>query len=237
MLTSTGTFVPLPLSKISSNPAQLLQYQWWRTKAKLQGVLTVLSVKLRSMPSWTKRPRYQPARKAIPPTAKAMYREMLEAFAAGDARTLERLCLPAFARKLRAAVDRRGDKREEVRFELVRDTRTWSYPALASHIVHPVNPYDPSQLTEQAVVAVSSEQQLTRHDRKSGRVVPGSMKLQDKVEYVVLVRQTSNETYESTPWRIWGTTGATTREGYLQEMEVLEKEQAHRIGWKDKETK
>lgn len=193
----------------------------------------MLTIKLQSMPGWTTRPLYKAHRSKIPPTAKAMYREMLEAFAAGDKRTLERLCMPTFAKQLNAAIDKRSTK-EEVRFEQVKDTRRLFYPRLASHLIHGVNPHDKTQLTEQAVVALSSMQQLSRHVRGTGETVPGSLRLQDKIEYVVLARQSDTATYQGTPWRIWGTTTATTAKAYREELYVIEKETAHRAGWKPK---
>ncbi|OAA38734.1 hypothetical protein BBO_06981 [Beauveria brongniartii RCEF 3172] len=141
-----------------------------------------------------------------------------------------------FAAQLHAAMDRR-DPRETVRFEWVRDTRRLVYPRLVSHLIHPINPHDKTLLTEQAVVALSSQQQLSRHRHDGGggeTVVPGSLRVQDKIEYVVLARSTDTKDYPSAQWRIWGTTGGTTAQAYRQEQAVIRKETAHRAGWKDK---
>ncbi|OAA60142.1 Membrane transporter, Tim44-related/Ribosomal protein L45 [Cordyceps fumosorosea ARSEF 2679] len=228
-----GTFVPIPFSQRPKNPLQLARYQWWRLRSYAQCVLSVLTIKLRSMPSWTTRPQWKARRARIAPTARAMYREALEAFAAGDKATVARLCMPRFATQLHAAMDRRSP-RETVRFEHVKDTRRLVYPRLVSHLIHAINPHDKTALTEQAVVAVSSQQQLSRHNKEDGRVVPGSLRVQDKVEYVVLARAMDTKTYPDTPWRIWGTTGGTTPEAYKQEQAVIRKESAHRAGWKEK---
>ncbi len=228
-----GTFVPIPFSQRSKNPLDLARYQWWRLKSYAQCVLSVLTIKLRSMPSWTTRPQWKAHRAQIAPTARAMYREMLEAYAAGDKATVARLCMPRFAKQLHAAMDRRSAA-ETVRFEYVKNTRALVYPRIASHLIHAINPYDKTVLTEQAVVAVSSQQQVSRHRRDDGAVVPGSLRVQDKIEYVVLARATDTKTYPSTQWRIWGTTGGTTAEAYQQEQAVILKETAHRAGWKDK---
>ncbi|XWW94234.1 hypothetical protein V2A60_002177 [Cordyceps javanica] len=234
-----GTFVPIPFSQRPRNPVDLARYQWWRLKSYAQCVLSVLTIKLRSMPSWTTRPQWKAHRGKIAPTARAMYREVLEAFAAGDKATVSRLCMPRFAAQLHAAMDRRSPH-ETVRFEYVKDTRTLVYPRIASHLIHAINPYDKTVLTEQAVVALSSQQQMSRHRKASGGggvagdIIPGSLRVQDKIEYVVLARSTDTKTYPSTQWRIWGTTGATTAEAYRQEQAVILKETAHRAGWKDK---
>ncbi|KAG6011905.1 hypothetical protein E4U54_007852 [Claviceps lovelessii] len=231
-----GTFVSLPLSQYPKSPSAFAQYHWARLKHWLIGATSVLNFKLKSMPNWTTRPRWKARRGRIPPTAKAMYREMLEAFAAGDKPALHRLCLGEFAKKLCAAIDRR-DPRQGVRFSLVRYNRGLVYPKLLSHQIHQVNPHDAAHMTEQAVVAIASTQQASRYDAATGETLPGSLKMQDKVEYVVLSRQANARTFEVSPWRIWGTTSATTLEAYLQEKAVIEKEQARRAGWDTSATK
>lgn len=229
-----GTFVSLPLSLTPRNPADFLSYQWWRLKQWGLATISVLNFKLSSMPNWTTRPKWKARRGKIPPTAKAMYREMLEAFAAGDQDAISRLCLPDFAKKLNSAIERRNP-RESVAFELVKYTGGLFYPRLMSHQVHQVNPQDKTLVTEQAVVGISSRQQVSRTDLATGQVIPGSLRIQDKVEYVVLSRQASAKTFVAEPWRIWGTTSATTTEAYLEEQRVIDKEQAKRAGWKASE--
>lgn len=231
-----GTFVPIPFSQRPKNPLDLARYQWWRLKSYAQCVLSLLTIKLRSMPNWTTRPQWKVHRGRIAPTARAMYREVLEAFAAGDKATVARLCMPRFAAQLHAAMDRRSPH-ETVRFEHVKDTRRLVYPRIASHLIHAINPYDKTVLTEQAVVALSSQQQLSRHRKGAAAaddIIPGSLRVQDKIEYVVLARATDTKTYPSTQWRIWGTTGGTTPEAYRAEQAVILKETAHRAGWKDR---
>lgn len=192
--------------------------------------MTVLQYKLKSMPNWTTRPKWKARRGKIAPTAKAMYREVLEAFAAGDKKTIERLCVPDFAKKLINAIERRSNK-ETVSFELVKYTKPMFYPRLMSHQIHQINPMDKTTATEQAVVAISSQQQASRHDAKTGEIVPGSLRIQDKIEYVVLSRATSETTFTAEPWRVWGTTVGTTLETHLMEKDAVEKEQIQRAGW------
>ncbi|ODA78563.1 hypothetical protein RJ55_05945 [Drechmeria coniospora] len=225
-----GTFVSLPLSRYPLHPAQFMQYQWSRMRHWLVGAISVLNFKLKSMPNWTTRPKWKAKRGKIAPTAKAMYREMLEAFAAGDKETLQKICLSDFAKKLTAAIDRR-DPKEQVQFEVVKYNKPLIYPRLMSRQIHQVNPFDKVLMTEQAVVAISSTQKASRRIPSTGATVPGSMKLQDKIEYVVLSRQANQKTFETGPWRIWGTTSATTLELYLKEKAIIEKEQARRAGW------
>ncbi|OAA44992.1 hypothetical protein NOR_03746 [Metarhizium rileyi] len=231
-----GTFVSLPLLQYPKSPSGFLQYQVSRMKHWLICATSVLNFKLKSMPNWTTRPKWKARRGRIAPTAKAMYREMLEAFAAGDKLTLNKICLGEFAKKLGAAIDRR-DPRERVRFELVKYNRGLFYPKLMSHQIHEVNPFDKTVVTEQAVVAIASTQQASKVSAVTGEIIPGSLKLQDKMEYVVLSRQANQKTFETTPWRIWGTTSVTTLDAYLREKAVIDKEQARRAGWTDPASK
>lgn len=233
---SLGTFVSLPLSQYPKSPSEFFQYQVSRMKHWLICATSVLNFKLKSMPNWTTRPKWKARRGKIGPTAKAMYREMLEAFAAGDKITLNKICLGEFAKKLCAAIDRR-DPKERVLFEVVKYNKGLFYPKLMSHQIHEVNPFDKTLMTEQAVVAISSTQQASKVSAITGETIPGSLKLQDKMEYVVLSRQANQKTFETTPWRIWGTTSATTMEAYLQEKAVIDKEQAKRAGWSDSSSK
>lgn len=225
-----GTFISLPLARHPKPPYEFAQYSWARLKAWIAGTTSILGFKLQSMPSWTTRPRWKARRGQIAPTAKAMYREMLEAFAAGDKAALHSLCLGDFAKKLSAAIDRR-DPKHGVRFQLLKYNSRLLYPRLMSHRIYPMNQFDKDLYTEQAVVAIASTQQASRYDTATGETVPGSLRLQDKMEYVVLSRQASSKTYETGSWRIWGTTSATTLETHLQEMAVVEREQAKQSGW------
>lgn len=234
-----GTFVSLPLRRypLSPSPVAALRYHWARLRKALEGSLSLLNLKLKSMPSWTTRPRWKAQRRSIPPTAKAMYRDMLEAFAAGDKTVLRRLCLGDFAEKLCAALDRRDSRREGVRFELVSYNSPLLYPKLLSHMAHALNPLDQTAVTEQAVVAVASTQKLSRYEIATGETIPNTTRVQDKLEYVVLSRQISAKTFESTPWRIWGTTQATTLETYMVDREMLEKAMAKQAGWRETPSK
>jgi protein MBA1 len=161
-----------------------------------------------------------------------MYREVLEAFAAGDVETIQRLCTPSYAQRLIAAVTRR-DPREEVHFEVVKYHQPWRFPKLKSHQIRAANELEQDQLTEQAVVAISSTQRLTRKNKVSGQIVPGSTKVQDKVEFVVLARNMDKKTWEMEPWRIWGTISDTPLEKYLAEKTETEEKQDQHVKWKN----
>jgi mitochondrial protein MBA1 len=226
-----GTFVAAPLAQYPRSLGDIYRYQFQRTKHWLTGAVAAAYVKLQSMDGWTSRPRLKLRRGQIPPTAKAMYRDMLEAFAAGDKAALRRLCTVSFAEKLESAIDRRAALGQSMRFAFADNKSSLFYPSLRSHLISQFNPHDKVTLTEQAVVAIASTQTLTRYKTSTGEAVPGGSKVQDKIEYVVLIRQVNSHTFEKTAWRIWGTTAATTLEQFDLEKVAMEKEQRKRAGW------
>ena len=182
------------------------------------------------MPNWTTRPKWKVQRGKIAPTAKVMYTELLTAFAEGDKRTVQALCLGNFAKKLTAAIDRRPPN-EKTSFEVVKYNKGLFYPRVVSHQVHQVNPYDKESETEQAVVAIASTQKASKYNVSTGELIPGSTKIQQKVEYVVLSRLVNSKSFQAEQWRIWGTAPATTLESYHDEQRWVSEEQAKRAGW------
>ncbi|CAM1501665.1 Fc.00g036490.m01.CDS01 [Cosmosporella sp. VM-42] len=225
-----GTFISLPISKYPRNPRAFLRYAWFRIKQYGIETLSVLNMKLKSMPDWTTRPKWKAAKGKIAPTAKVMYTEMLTAFAEGDKQTVQSLCLGNFAKKLTAAIDRRNPNERTV-FEVVKFNKPLFYPRVVAHQVHQVNPYDKEMVTEQAVVAIASTQKASKYNATTGELIPGSTKVQEKIEHVVLSRQVSEKSFQADQWRIWGTAGVTTMEGYLKEQDWIRVEQAKRAGW------
>ncbi|KAJ4308831.1 hypothetical protein N0V84_011861 [Fusarium piperis] len=224
-----GTFVPLPLSRYPGG-TDFLRYSWYRLRQWGIETLSVLQFKLKSMPDWTTRPKWKAARGKIAPTAKAMYTEMLTAYAAGDKTALHSLCLGQFAKGLTVAIDRRNPN-ERISFEVVGFKKSLFYPRVVAHQVHAVNPYDKHNSTEQAVVAIASTQRASKYKKRTGELIPGSTKVQKKIEYVALSRQIDERTFRSGRWRIWGTVSATTIESYLEEQAWINLEQAQRAGW------
>ncbi|KAJ4259644.1 hypothetical protein NW762_007574 [Fusarium torreyae] len=226
-----GTFVSVPFSRYPSG-RDLFRYSWFRFRQWGIEFLSLLQFKLKSMPDWTTRPKWKIGRGKIAPTAKVMYTEMLSAFAAGDKATIKSLCLGQFAKKLTAAIDRRNPA-ERVTFEVVKFNKTFVYPRVMAHQIHNVNPHDKENSTEQAVVAIASTQRAQKYSKKTGELIPGSTKVQEKIEYVVLSRQVNEKTYQSGSWQLWGTVPATTLEAHQEEQDWIHKEQAKRAGWNE----
>ncbi|KAF4436590.1 tim44-like domain-containing protein [Fusarium austroafricanum] len=225
-----GTFVSLPISRYPSDVSSFLTYSWYRFRQWGFEYISLLQMKLKSMPNWTTRPKWKIARGKIAPTAKNMYMEMLGAFAAGDKAAINELCLGQFGKKLIAAIDRRNPA-EVVTFELVKLNKTLVYPRVMGHQVHNINPHDKDHSTEQAIVAIASTQRVTKLKKATGEIIPGSTKVQDKLEYVVLSRQISEKTFQAGHWRIWGTISPTTLESFKAEEDWINREQAKRAGW------
>lgn len=156
---------------------------------------------------------------------------MLEAFAAGDKETINRLCTPFFAAKMQSALARRP-KNETIKFQM-KYKKPLFYPKLSSHLIGMFNPFDKHHVREQAVVAIASTQTMSKTKTVEGVSVPAGFKAQDKLEYVAMVRDLNTKTYESTPWQIWGTTTSTTLQQSRDHYETVTKQQRKLAGWKN----
>ncbi|KAF9771692.1 hypothetical protein IL306_010664 [Fusarium sp. DS 682] len=226
-----GTFVAAPFSRYPKGVSNFFKYSRYRLRQFGIEYLSLLKIKLDSMPDWKTRPKWKIARSKIAPTVKNMYMELLRAFAAGDRDTVKELCLKQYGSKLLAALDRRHPN-ERVTFELVKFNHTWVYPRVMAHQVHKMNVYDNEHDLEQAVVAIASTQKVARYKKSTGELIPGTTKVQKMMEYVVVSRQVNKKTFKVEPWRIWGTIYSTTLEAYVKEEERLLREQAKQAGWK-----
>lgn len=227
----TATFVSAPLSKYPKHPTDFLSYQWHRTKSWFAARMSVLGAKVDSMgKKWTTKPKLKIHRGKIAPTAKTMYCEVLEAFAAGDRATIRKLCTPAYADKFLMAIERRKAS-ERLHFD-IKDGKGLFYPKLSSHMIGDGSFYAKNSLLEQAVVAISTKQELYKTKTSTGEMIPGTVKVQDRVEYIVLLREIKTDTYERTPWRIWGTTNVTTLQKMRERAKFWEDQQAKMAGWK-----
>ncbi|RDA91426.1 hypothetical protein CP533_6263 [Ophiocordyceps camponoti-saundersi (nom. inval.)] len=227
-----GTFISLPFSQYPRTLFEAWQYQIARSKTWMSETASLLTLKISSMRSWTKRPRWKARRSTIPPTAVALLRQSLEALAARDRETLKRICVANYADRLIATLDRRPS-REGRRFSF--DLGSWSlwYPSIKSHIVVKL---DNSTMIEQTVVAINSRQTMSSYILATGETVPGSLRMQHKVEYVVMSRLVDTVKYELQPWKLWGIVTPTTLEEYFMHKISTEKDMIHKAGWKKSDT-
>ena len=186
------------------------------------------------MMNWKTRPQFKARLSKIPPTAKIMYRELLEAFAAGDKETIKKVCTPHLASQYNNAIDKRS-RGVGVRWELVKYSGS---PKLKSYMIIPMNSKNNEVLTEQAVVAISSTQRSSKWNTALNQPVPGSERERDGVEYVVLKREYSKALWRpTTDWQIWGTTEPTTLKAIRDDMEMIKQRQIEMAGWKVKNSK
>jgi len=128
---------------------------------------------------------------------------MYEAFAEGDVRTLRSLCTDGIYDSFRARIGSRA-RGEKVVWELVRyNKRAKVVSNRAANL-----PIEGAAL-RQAVVRICSTQRLTRY-APNGKLVKGTGKEKDVVEYVVIQRKYWQ--WKEGEWQIWGTTEETTLE-------------------------
>ncbi|KAG9254157.1 uncharacterized protein F5Z01DRAFT_674472 [Emericellopsis atlantica] len=196
------TFVSLPIHKYLG--PEFFQYSWLRFKAWAQVCASNLVLKWQSADTTFGRAKWKMNKSRIPPAAQALYRDLLEAFAAGDVATIEKVATPAFGKKYIHAIQKRKPG-ETMSFE-IEFNKGWLYPRLMSYMATNVSPTDDLLMGEQAVVAISSIQRLHKGD---------DVKEQRVLEYVVVRREFRRGAYlPVSQWRIWQTTKPTTLESW-----------------------
>ena len=178
---------------------------------------TLLGVKYASMPSMFSRPRFRADRRKIVPTAVALYREMGEAMAAGDRDTLKEICVPSLFHQLTASIDKRNPKTGQ-RYLITEQKQSRQYPRLTAMNITGLSS---NQNFQQATVAIYNTVELQRFNKETGEVL--DRKVQSKIEYVVINRKIHTQTYETTPWKLWGTRSPTTMEDWRKELLFVNK--------------
>ncbi|PHH82020.1 hypothetical protein CDD82_7276 [Ophiocordyceps australis] len=221
------TFVAPPLSQQPRSPRDFVRYQWWRLRLWLSDLATIVQFKMDSAPKRSLSFRWKARRRDIAPTANIMYRSLLEAFAAGDRATIQRLCTPSCAAHFTSALECRNP-RQYTHFSVVAYNKPLFYPRLASHKIHNSTDFNPDGVVEQAVVAICSTQMTERRLYSTDAPVPGTLRTQEKIEYVVLTRFINIKTLQPDDWRIWGTTKATQLQDLVQELKLYDALQRER---------
>ncbi|KAI1823728.1 hypothetical protein F4861DRAFT_306190 [Xylaria intraflava] len=209
----TDTIVPPPIHRFPRNPVDFARAAWLIARNRVVALGGLLSVYLISMPAAFGWPRFRSRRRTCVPAAKTLHVEMSEAVASGDKETLRRVCKNSFYQTLAGAIDSRtpGTRTE---WELVRYEHPLRYPRLADfRVASQPLPGGGSRIVKQAVVSIASVQRLARYDMlKGGGKVPGSERERKMVEHVVLQAQVNDVTFESEPWKVWGTLQETPYE-------------------------
>ncbi|KAI0838094.1 hypothetical protein F5Y06DRAFT_269918 [Hypoxylon sp. FL0890] len=215
------TLIAPPLWRYPRRPSEFAHMLWLNTKARFQSLWTIMSVKLLSQSTMGfSKPRFKFHKAAAIPTAKALHAQMSEAMAAGDKETLRSICTPELFQTLAATIDSRppGVRAE---WELVRYHQRWRFPRIADWRIGYQPLRDGSmKIVKQAVVSIASVQRIARYDDSKGGVkIAGSERVRTMVEHLVLQALVDKTTYESEPWKIWGTLPEMTYQGYLADVE------------------
>ncbi|KAI0521142.1 hypothetical protein F5B22DRAFT_39924 [Xylaria bambusicola] len=204
------TIVPPPIWRWPTSPSKFFQMAYLVAKNRFQALFSLIGIYFVSFPEKSfGLPRFRAHKGATIPTAKALHLEMSEAVASGDKETLRRVCSGGFFGTLAGVIDNRphGVRAE---WELLRYVDKARYPRLAdfrcSYQPSPSGKAKDMRLVKQAVVSISSVQRIARYyDRYGGAKIPGSEREQHLVEHIVLQAEIKDKTFESEPWKIWGT--------------------------------
>lgn len=154
---------------------------------------------------------------------------MYESLAKGDTLALKRVCGDHLAARFSAAIDARTAGRR-YGWELVKYNKTIWFPRVMDNkiiqmgadkragIMHP-------PVIRQVVVGIASTQRRWEVEvgRKGGeeRVVEGSEKVADVLEYVVLNCAMDRESWVQGDWKIISTVGETTPEKWRENQRLM----------------
>ncbi|KAI0384579.1 hypothetical protein F5Y04DRAFT_248650 [Hypomontagnella monticulosa] len=219
-----NTLVAPPVWRYPRQPSKFVHMLWLHIRARLESLWGVTSVKILSQPTMlVSRPRFKFQKSAAIPTAKALHIQMSEAMAIGDKETLRQICTIELFQTLAATIETRP-KGTHAEWELVRYDRKLFFPRLADWRLG----YQPMRdggmrMVKQAVVSIASVQRIARYDDTRGGIrIEGSERVRHMTEHIVIQSEVDRNTYESGPWKIWGTLSENTYEGYLAEKENFE---------------
>jgi len=218
---AAGTLIAPPISQYPREPRKFFKFAyevfttWARTTASGLGMVWS------SKPSMFKKAQYKLNNAATLLTAKALHRDMAKALAAGDKRTLGKICTKVMGVPMLAAIDARSPKKRYT-WELVKYRRG---PRIASQIVAPTTSDGSGPLLRQVVVSIASRQRRTEEVRRhrAWEEVPGSIKEVDVTENIVIVSIVHPRTWKQSEWRILGTVPTMTPEDWFAEKEILNK--------------
>jgi len=142
---------------------------------------------------------------------------MYTSFAEGDAAALRKICMDGLYETFRAriAARRTGEKMEWEMLGYNTRSKLVSHRAARLQVE--------GAAVRQAVVRIASKQKLTRwaRDGKELKLVKGSGKEKDVVEYLVLQKRMDG--WKEGDWMVWGTTEETKLKDVMQwERKLLE---------------
>ncbi|ETS84856.1 hypothetical protein PFICI_02881 [Pestalotiopsis fici W106-1] len=215
------TFVPPPMSKWPRGFKQFMHMGYLVAWNRAINYVYMIIHKVYSKPGWRTRPLFKMRKSEIKPAARDLHTRMNSAIASGDKAELRKVCSQELYEKLSGIVDVRP-KGQSMKWELeggraklsVRDDRIAMIPMTPTE----------NRTIRQAVVAVESTQRIVTIDhKKGGAEVPGTAKAKAMKENIVLTSYVDQNTWQQTPWKIWGTLPDSTLEGHLDEVEAYKK--------------
>ncbi|OTA80847.1 hypothetical protein M434DRAFT_401585 [Hypoxylon sp. CO27-5] len=227
-----NTFVAPPLWRYPRQPSKFAHMLWLNVKARAQSLWAIMSMKMLSQPTMIfSKPLFKFHKSAVIPTAKALHVQMSEAIAAGDKETLRSICTPELFQTLAATIDSRP-RGVRAEWELVRYDQRWRFPRIADWRVGYQPLHDGSmKMVKQAVVSIASIQRIARYDDSKGGIkIAGSQRVRPMIEHLVIQAVVDKTTYESAPWKIWGTLSEMTYEEYLADVENLQAIMSDQVG-------
>lgn len=199
------TFVtPLKFPSIFRSPREFFKLQYFRTRLHLRDLLSLFAMKISSPRGkrWWNRALHL-NRSKISPVAVDLHQKMYTAFADGDIPKLKEICTDGVFDSMRARIGGR-QRTERVKWELLR--YNGSSKVVSDRMAQIPGGAGGGNALRQAVVRIRSTQKLSR--AVGGRLVEGSGREKDVVEYVVL--QCRFEKWAPQEWRVWGTTMETS---------------------------
>ncbi|QSZ30803.1 hypothetical protein DSL72_000361 [Monilinia vaccinii-corymbosi] len=205
-----NTFIASKGPSLLKSPRGFSKFQWTRLKTRFWDTVATLAFKWMSPKTGRIRRKVQLKRGSIVSAAEALYREMYQNFAAGDAGRLRRICADGLHASFsqRIASRPRGQK---VAWKLEKMNQSPKIMSTKAVMI----PGGEGNVIRQAVVRISSRQSIRLSDSR-GKPLPGSSE-KDIVEYVVVQKIYRN--WQDKEWQIWGTTKATS----LRDIEEWEK--------------
>lgn len=227
-----NTIIRAPFSKLPSPTSwEFYSYFWSMVKARFTALYTRSHFKrcVHKKGIMSYLPVDFLKQKELKNRAKRMYTRYYGLLAAGDAKSLQQLCLPPLAASLRSQIASRGP------VKMSWQLRKFKSAKVVSHRCAPLGSDHPDTSYRQCVVRLESEQQLSTsstgssvsvhkrapkwapaHAQKAEVVSPATQNVQikdnGKVQTVVeyLVMQTRVVDGKEEDWKIWGFTAEST---------------------------
>lgn len=218
-----GTLIAPPISQWPKGKA-FFRFAYDLLDTRGRRWLSTIMFALMSRPKPWQAGLFQLKNSSIPPMAKAMYSDMLQAFATGEREKLKALCTATYLNPMLASLDKRP-RTKRYKWELV----NWTGKArIVAQAITPVAAGGGSDLIRQATVHVPSRQRRIEYAwneaAKEWEVV--SKKEADVNEYIILVSVIFPKSYHQSEWRILSATRPSTVEEWVREKELVNKVQS-----------